>query len=193
MTQLNSSDKSLIQAMIQGDTRAFDTLFERYSQLVKHRIKRIVQNDAAAEDVLQEVFLRLWTRASQWQGTGSLAGWLLRMAGNLALNQLRSQKRRRQQPLILHGNQDEDDLATPTWMTDRDSLQPDEALEQQESVEKLTFLVDQLPLHQRQVIRLVHEAEMDIRDVANQLNVPMGTIKSRLYYARKKLSEEWED
>ena len=193
MTQLNSSDKSLIQAMIQGDTRAFDTLFERYSQLVKHRIKRIVQNDAAAEDVLQEVFLRLWTRASQWQGTGSLAGWLLRMAGNLALNQLRSQKRRRQQPLILHGNQDEDDLATPTWMTDRDSLQPDEALEQQESVEKLTFLVDQLPLHQRQVIRLVHEAEMDIRDVANQLNVPMGTIKSRLYYARRKLSDEWED
>ena len=193
MTQLNSSDKSLIQAMIQGDTRAFDTLFERYSQLVKHRIKRIVQNDAAAEDVLQEVFLRLWTRASQWQGTGSLAGWLLRMAGNLALNQLRSQKRRRQQPLELHGKQDEDDLATPAWMTDRDSLQPDEALEHQENVEKLTFLVDQLPMHQRQVIRLVHEAEMDIRDVANQLNVPTGTIKSRLYYARKKLSDEWEE
>ncbi|MCD4653077.1 sigma-70 family RNA polymerase sigma factor [bacterium] len=194
MTQLNSTDQILIQAMLDGDSTAFDILFDRYNRQVKQRILRIVRNDSAAEDILQEVFLRLWTRASQWHGTGTLAGWLLRMAGNLALNHLRSQRRRKCQPLELQTVQeDEADLTTPSWMRDYDSPQPDEALEQLEQHNRLTQLVNRLPPPQRQVIRMVHEAEMDIREVANQLDVPRGTIKSRLYYARRKLSEDWED
>lgn len=193
MTQFNATDKDLIDSMLQGNSQAFDALFDRYSQMVKQRAQRIVRDESVAEDVLQEVFLRLWTRAEQWRGTGSLAGWLLRTAGNLSLNQLRSQKRRKVQPLEIQVNdQDGDDLSTPTWMTDHESVLPDEALEQKEDLVRLSGLVNQLPPPHRQVIRLVHEAEMDIRDVANHLSVPTGTVKSRLYYARRKLSEEWE-
>jgi len=194
MTQSNHSDQHLIQAVIQGDSDAFDNLFDRYGSQVKQRILRIVRNDTAAEDILQEVFLRLWTRASQWQGTGPLAAWLMRMAGNLALNYLRSQRRRKYQSLELRpALEDEGELLTPSWMKDRESPQPDEVLEQVEQHHLLNRLVDNLPRAQRQVIRMVHEAEMDIRQVADRLDVPPGTVKSRLYYARKKLSEDWEE
>ena len=62
-------------------------------------IARIVREPAATEDLVQEVFLRVWTRAEQWQGSGTVKGWLYRIATNLSLNHLRSVKRRPQQPL----------------------------------------------------------------------------------------------
>ena len=77
---------------------AFDMLFGRHSSFVAARLGRMVRHGGAADDLLQEVFLRLWTRAEQWDGRGSLRAWLGRIATNLALNHLRSVRRRRLRP-----------------------------------------------------------------------------------------------
>ena len=184
------SDRDLVRRLLDGDSAAFDLLFERHAPAVQRRLRRILRDEAAAEDMLQEVFLRLWTRAEQWQGRGSLAGWLTRTATNLALNNIRAAKRRRQRPLEARSDSgDEDENAVPGWMLDEASLRPDELLELAERRSACREAIDALPELKREVIRMVHEAEMDISEVADKLGIPPGTVKSRLHYARGDLAE----
>jgi len=192
------TDRDLMQRVLAEDAAAFDTLFDRYEPQVRRRLVRVVRDESTADDLLQEAFLRLWTRAEQWEGRGPLLGWLLRMATNLALNHLRTVRRRRQQPLEyptgparpLDDGDDDEDLV-PGWMIDAASLRPDQIFEQAEQREALWGLVDSLPDRQREVLRMAHEMEMDITEIADQLGIPPGTVKSRLYYARSGLAKEF--
>ena len=194
-----TTDRDLTRRMLAGDADAFDALFDRYAPQVRRRLLRIVRDESVADDLLQEVFLRLWTRAEQWEERGSLLGWLLRMATNLALNHLRAVRRRRQQPLEYTtgsdrplDDDDEDEDLVPGWMIDAASLRPDEISERAEEREALWGLVDSLPERQREVLRMAHEAEMDIAEIADQLGVPPGTVKSRLHYARSGLAKRFK-
>jgi RNA polymerase sigma-70 factor (ECF subfamily) len=137
-----------------------------------------VQNEAYAEDLLQEVFLRLWRRAYQWKGIGKVKNWLARMATNLALNYLRSIKRRESQLRKLELEKD---------------CEIERVLEHEEMYEKMKTLISSLPNHHRKVIEMVYQMEMDIEEVANELNISRGTVKSRLHYARKTLTERWRN
>src|SRR5512147_1274456 len=78
---------------------AFDLLFERHAAAVRSALLRIVRDEPAADDLLQEVFLLVWRRAGQWKAQGSFKGWLFRIATNRALNHLRSLRWRPEQPL----------------------------------------------------------------------------------------------
>ena len=184
------SDCELMREIVAGNKGAFDALFERHAPKVRGRLKNILRNEAAAEDTLQDVFLRVWTRAEQYDGRGSVTGWLMRTATNLALNHLRSTRRRRQRPLVTQRAPDEDaENAVPGWMVDEASLRPDELMELAERRSACREAIDALPELKREVIRLVHEAEMDISEVADRLGIPPGTVKSRLHYARGDLAE----
>ena len=191
-----TSDRQLMQQVQAGDAAAFDALFARHERLVRRRLLAVVRDEATADDLAQEAFLRLWTRATQWQGRGSVVGWLLRTATNLGLNHLRTVRRRRIQPLELpddiDGDEDEGSSLAPGWMIDTATLRPDEALEHAERQAILRNLVDSLPETQRDVIRMVHEMELDIRETADELRVPTGTVKSRLHHARGKLARGWQ-
>ena len=191
------SDLDLVKKMMAGDTASFDALFERYEPQVRRRLLSVVKNESAAEDLLQEVFLKLWLRAEQWRGSGTLKAWLMRMATNLALNHLRSSKRQRSQRLAISqetGSEDEDVAQmVPGWMVDAVSLRPDQVLEREEQHAQRWALVDALPEHHREAIRMVHEFEMDVDEAAQYLDVPAGTVKSRLHYARSALAREWHE
>ena len=106
---------------------------------------------------------------------------------NLALNHLRSVRRRRQESL------DETDDSVTGWLVDRTSLGPEEMAVQAEESEVFRALVRRLPEHHQEVIRMVHEAGMDIQEVAEELEISPGTVKSRLHYARAKLAKEWQN
>jgi len=188
------TDRELMARVASGDEEAFNVLFERHAAVVRGRALSIVRVESAAEDVTQEVFLRLWSRAGQWQGKGTVRGWLLRAATNLALNHLRSVRRRRSQPLEIRPEPegDDDGTLTPSWMIDNAAAVPDQVLEQSEHRRARESLISRLPVKQREVIRLVHEMEMNVEEAARDLGVPPGTIKSRLYHARHLLAREWE-
>ena len=162
-----------------------------------HRhLARFVRDDAAAQDLVQEVFLRVWTRAEQWDGRGSFKAWLYRIGTNLALNHLRSLRRRREQPLDIpddRADDDDEETTVPAWMIDAAALGPDTVLELAERRERLRRLIGQLPEEKREVFRLVHEMELSMRDAADELDIPEGTVKSRLYYAKRRLAREWRD
>ena len=187
MTQ--TSDSQLILQIQDGDTAAFEELFARYRPAIQAHIVRIVREPTATEDLVQEVFLRLWTRAEQWQGSGSVKGWLYRIATNLSLNHLRSVKRRPQQPLEIPTDDGDDDNPVPGWMVDASALTPEVQLEIVEQQKLLGQLINGLPSDKQDVFRMVYDDEMDLHSVANKLKIPEGTVKSRLYHGRKQIAE----
>jgi RNA polymerase sigma-70 factor, ECF subfamily len=192
---MTPSDQELIALIRDQDTDAFETLSLRYRELIYRHVLYTVHDNDAAEDVVQEVFLRIWTRAEQWNGRGAFKAWLFRIATNLALNHLRALKRRRQQPLELPADpiDEEDESCIPSWMVDTAYPGPESALEQAEQGELLQRLVNKLPEEKRAVFRMVHGAEMETRQVAAALGIPEGTVKSRLHYANRRLAREWRD
>ena len=220
-TEHTQTDHELMVQIQQQNREAFETLFARYRPLILRHIQGIVRNQTASEDLLQEVFLKVWTRAEQWHGgddteivdAGNTDGmptladadkshtvkpWIYRIATNLSLNHLRSQKRRPQQPLdtplrIISGSDgltvDEDFV--PGWMIDQRALQPEVMAVTAEKQRLLRQLVNELPEDKQEVFRLVYDQEMDLRSVANELGIPEGTVKSRLYYSKRTLAKKW--
>ena len=173
---------------------AFDALFDRHAGAIRRHLLHIVRDEHAAEDLLQEVFLRVWTRAEQWNGQGAFKGWLFRIATNAALTHLRSQRRRPQQPLEAPEDFDgEDNPDTPAWLIDNASLGPDQAIEVSEQSVRLQQIIRDLPVEKREVFHLVHQMEMSLREAADELGIPEGTAKSRLHYARERLSRQWQE
>ncbi len=182
-----------MQRIVARDQGAFALLFARYQAQVTERISWMLRDPSTAEDLTQEVFLSVWNRADQWSGHGSFRGWLFRIARNLALNHLRSTKRRREQPLhmpSLHEDEDEE-RPVPGWMIDRAALGPDVELERAEQRRRLQQLIDALPEEKREVFQMVYEDEVSLGEVAKRLAIPEGTVKSRLFHARKQLAEGW--
>ncbi len=190
-TQQMRSDEQLISAISAGDATAFDELFNRHATAIKSRLQRMLRDEAAAEDVLQDTFLRVWTRSEQYSGTGPAGAWLIRTATNLALNHLRTLRRRPAQPL--DGSPDEDGTRTSRGIVDNASAGPDLLCEQSENRALLRVLIDALPDTQREVLQLMIEQGMDIAQVAQQLGIARGTVKSRLHYARAHLQRQWPD
>ncbi len=171
-------------------------LWARYSASVRRHIIRTVQDESAAEDLVQEAFLRLWTSAEQWDGRGNFKGWFFRIATNLALNHLRALRRQKQQPLEipLDDFDDTDDYSSdPDWMIDTSLRSPDVMLEQAEQSNLLWRLVEELPEDKREVLHLVYRKEMNLRDVAAEIGIPEGTVKSRLHYSIKRLAQAWKE
>lgn len=170
-----------------GDAEAFEALMRLHGPGVRTRVMRLVRDSAVADDLVQEVFLRLWTKADQWEGRGPVGGWLALIGVNLALNNLRTVGRRRETALEPPEDQ------VPEWLIDTASPGPAEIVESEERRELLRVVLERLPNRDQEVIRMVHEGEMDISEVAAALGIPRGTVKSRLHYARLKMAKGWKD
>ena len=183
---IEQSDQTLIRQIVKRDADAFETLFARHSASVRQHILSIVRVESAVEDLVQEVFLRVWMRAEQWNGQGEFKGWLFRIATNLALNHLRMLRRRRQEPLETPPDEfdDEDERPSdPDWMIDTLSHGPEVIVEQAERSQLLWQLVDGLPQEKQEVLHLIYQKEMALREAAIELGIPEGTVKSHLRYA----------
>jgi RNA polymerase sigma-70 factor (ECF subfamily) len=185
------TDVLLIRRIQARETEAFEALFTRYRQMITAHVARIVRDDVVAQDLVQEVFLRVWTRAEQWDGRGKVKGWIYRIATNLSLNHLRSAKRRPQQGFEMPVNEmdDDDGSSAPSWMIDTSALTPEALLEGTEQQRILWQLIEELPTEKREVFKMVYDEEMDLHSVASVLGIPEGTVKSRLYYSRKQLRQ----
>lgn len=183
------SDAQLIRRIQSGEKEAFEAIFTRYSQIITTHIARIVRDNAVAQDLVQEVFLRVWTRADQWNARGKVKGWIYRIATNLSLNHLRSVKRRPQKRFEMLANDISDDegISAPSWMVDTSALTPEVLLEEAEQQRILWRLINELPADKREVFKMVYDDEMDLHSVAIKLEIPEGTVKSRLYHSRIQL------
>lgn len=173
------SDEALIAHVAAGDGAALEQLYSRYGRVVYGLALRILTSPEHAEDVVQETFWRVWRRAGTFQSTsGQFAPWLFGIARNLCIDELR---RRQARPAPTFG-EDEAILAIPdgqpavhdlTWEAERRRL--------------ITGALGELPPDQRQVIELAYFAGLSQREIAEQLNNPLGTVKTRVRLALQKL------
>ncbi len=189
------SDTELMARVREHDASALDALSTRYRECIYRHVLSTIHDNSAAEDVVQEVFLRIWLHADQWHEHGTFKGWLFRIATNQTLNHLRTLHRRRQQPLEASDDplDEDDESSVPAWMVDHAQPGPEVILEQDERSQLIQQLVDELPAEKREVLRLVHDAGMEMRQVAEKLGIPEGTVKSRLHYATRRLAREWRN
>jgi RNA polymerase sigma-70 factor, ECF subfamily len=185
------TDRELIAAIIARDETACQELYEVYGEELRQHLARTVRDAVAADDLLQELLLRVWNSAEQWRGDALLKSWLYRIATNLALNYIRAQGRKKQEVLDLSQGRIEEEGKAPGWLVDEASLGADAVVEQEERRRLLNGCIEALSEEKREVLRLVYDAEMEVRAAAIELNVPEGTVKSRLYHARRELARPW--
>lgn len=176
----NDDELDLIQRVGHGDQAAFLTLYDRYAPRVHALTLHILGDPMLAEEVTQDTFLKLWSRARLYLAErGSLLVWLLTIARRTALDRLRLEGRR---PLLSNGR-DPDTI----WPVLRDESQdPDEARWQ-----SLYFAVQALPDEQRQVIELAYYQGLSQSEIAEELGWPLGTVKTRVRAAMQTLRHEW--
>lgn len=158
--------------------RALDTLYERYSRPVFSLALKILGDREVVEEVVQEVFLRLWTRAESFDPRrGKLLSWLLTITHHRAVDELR---RRRSQP-------EQDGLQDQIASLDEPASDPSETYSQVEDRETVQRALAQLPDAQRQPIEMAYYGGLTQVEIAETLNEPLGTIKTRMRLGMQKL------
>ncbi|NLX09080.1 MAG: RNA polymerase sigma factor [Chloroflexi bacterium] len=174
--ELSPSDSDLICRLQAADLDALGLLFERYRDRVYRTALVIVHDSAVAEDILQDCFLKVYMNAARIDTSRPLAPWLYRVTVNLAYTWLsRGQDRRASLEHVV------DHLVSPMGHA------PDQVAEQVELRRSVRKAIGALSIEQRVVIVLYYLNNLSLQDIAEILDVPVGTVKSRLYYARENL------
>ena len=171
-----SSDESLVARIAAGDQIALRALLARYQVRLYSFLVRMVRDERLAEDLLGEVFLDIWRHASQFEARATVSTWLFAIARYKALSALR-----RRTDVSLD---DKMACALPDTADD-----PEVSLQKKDTGEVLRKCVAALSPAQGQIIDLVYYRENSISEVAEIVGIPEATVKTRMFYARKKLAE----
>jgi len=180
---LTLEDPALVTMVSNGNAAALEVLYDRYSRVVFSFALRILQDRAAAEELLQEVFFRTWKQAHHFSAMrGSFVTWLLSITHNMAIDEIRKQKRRPQRA----------DSADPVLMLtnviDDQASVEDQAIDG-ETRARIISAVRTLPPAQQTVIELAYFRGMSQREIAEALDQPLGTVKTRMRLGVRKLRD----
>jgi RNA polymerase sigma-70 factor (ECF subfamily) len=176
-----SSDEALLKKAVAGDRESLDELFKRYRLLAYRVAHRLLGNEADALDAVQEAFVKALLHLPSFQGRSSFKTWMLRVVSNAALDFGRQRGRREAISM---------DSLPPKYREECEPLlepNPSRELERFELRRTLQEALAQLPVAQRQTFVLHAEAELSYREVAETLGISIGTVMSRLFYARQRL------
>ena len=172
-----ASDEALMAAIARGDRLAMRTLYRRHERRVFRFIVRVVGDRSIAEDVLSEVFFEVWKKAEHFEGRSAVSTWLLGVARHKALTAAAT-KARPYESL---------DGAAAINVADPNADQGEALLEGERRVILRRCLAALSPEH-REIIDLVYYQEKSVRQIADLLAIPENTVKTRMFYARKRLA-----
>ena len=171
-----------------GDASAFDELVTLHRGVLLKHLERYVQ-PADADDLMQELWLRVWQRAGQWDGRGRLLAWLLAIGTNLALNHLRRQRA----TVSLAAPGAEDFSETLASASDAVLVRAEEQVLWRDQLDRVLSAMAALPAEKQAALRMVRLEGRSLREAAAALRVPIGTVKSRLHHAQRLLAEYLEE
>ncbi len=185
------SDVMLVQRTLAGEQRAFELLVIKYQRRVERLIGRMVRDVDLVEDIAQETFIRAYRALAQFRGDAQFYTWLYRIAVNTAKKQLLELKR---DPLVFSsqlksGDDDETSGAErepSLGMADTET--PDAVLASKEIAEAVNAVMESLPEELRMAITLREIEGMSYEEIAEALDCPIGTVRSRIFRAREAIS-----
>jgi RNA polymerase sigma-70 factor, ECF subfamily len=185
------SDAEVMLRVKAGDEAAFDFLVQKYRRPLVSFMYRMARNSAAAEDLAQEVFLRVYRSRQTYEASAKFTTWLYRIATNLAVNHARDTRKERPEVTI---SLDEPDEETGTTMDVRDaSMTAEEALVRQERLAAIRAKVEALPDRQRLAVIMHKYQQMDYKQIAEVLNLSESATKSLLFRAYESLREQLKE
>jgi RNA polymerase sigma-70 factor (ECF subfamily) len=180
----SAEDAALVRAAREGDTGAFEELVARHRDKIYARAYSMLRNEDEALDLSQEAWVKGWQRLKQFQGESSFSTWMTRIVINLCLDELRKQKRQRTDSIE---GMDEDSGGVERLMP-AVTVNPTERLERGELRQRIDRAMDLLS-HEHRTVLVLHEfEEMEYKEIARTMGCSIGTVMSRLFYARRKLA-----
>jgi RNA polymerase sigma-70 factor (ECF subfamily) len=180
----SAEDPKLVKAAQQGDMAAFEELVARHRDKIYARALSMMRNEEEAIDLSQEAWVKGWQRLRQFQGEASFGTWMTRIVINLCLDQLRKQKRQRTESIEA---MDEESGGVERHMPVL-TINPTAGLERSELRRRIDKAMSQLSYEHRTVLILHEFEEMEYKQIAEAMNCSIGTVMSRLFYARRKLA-----
>jgi RNA polymerase sigma-70 factor, ECF subfamily len=180
----NASDEALVRLAQQGQMDAFELLVARHRDKIYARAFSMLRNEDEAVDLSQEAWVKAWQRLNQFQGDSSFVTWITRIVINLCLDQLRRQKRQRTESIE---RMDEDAGGVERQMPVI-TPNPTEQLERAELRERIDRGLAQLSNEHRTVLVLHEFEQMEYKEIAKTMDCSIGTVMSRLFYARRRMA-----
>ena len=177
-------DRDLIARAGDGDIRAFEELVQRHQRRANTVAYGIVRSAEDAREVTQDAFLRVHRHLKDFEGGASFSTWLYRIVYNLSIDLLRRRSPGRAIELEDHTDLDG---APDEWRPSRGETNPFAALDRTRLVEAMQRCLDELPPHHRTAILLREVEGMSYEEIAEAMEVPKGTVMSRLFHARRKM------
>ena len=182
----NDTDKLLIERVQRGDKAAFDVLVLKYQQRVVNLVSRFVRNHADALDITQDAFLKAYRALPNFRGDSAFYTWLYRIAVNTAKNFLATQSRRSGD---LHQDISEIEQIEANDAL-RDKATPERLLLRDEIQSTVIAAIDELPEDLRMAIMLREVEGLSYEDIANVMECPIGTVRSRIFRAREAVDKQ---
>jgi len=180
----SAEDPELVRRAQRGDMVAFEELVARHRDKIYARAFSMVRNEEEAIDLSQEAWVKGWRRLQQFQGEASFGTWMTRIVINLCLDQLRKQKRHRTESIE---EMDEESGGVERQMPVL-TINPTAGLERAELRRRIDQALGQLSYEHRTVLILHEFEEMEYKQIAKTMQCSIGTVMSRLFYARRKLA-----
>jgi RNA polymerase sigma-70 factor (ECF subfamily) len=178
------SDEKLVRLAQRGDMLAFEELVARHRDKIYARAYSMVRNEEDAVDLSQEAWVKAWQRLKQFQGESSFVTWMTRIVINLCLDHLRKVKRHRAESIEL---MDEESGGVERQMPVV-QVNPTEGLERAEIRQRIDKAMGQLSYEHRTVLILHEFEQLEYKEIAKRMQCSIGTVMSRLFYARRRMA-----
>ena len=180
-------DQQLVERVQRGDKAAFDLLVSKYQRKIFRLLSRLIRDQAEVEDVAQEAFIKAYRALPNFRGDSAFYTWLYRIAINTAKNHLVSQGRRA--PTTTEADIEEAETFDDGEHL-RDLNTPDSMLLSKQVAEAVNRAIDQLPEDLRTAIVLREIEGLSYEEIAESMNCPIGTVRSRIFRAREAIANE---
>jgi len=185
------TDEQLLDAYRAGDRNSFTELVSRYERELYHFLVRFLSDRAAAEDVFQETFLQIHQSAESFDTHRRFRPWMFTIAANKARDLIRSNSRRPTNPLqaAINGNDEESGEFLDLMKSSEDL--PDMPMQKRELRQKVQATVTGMPEHLREILLLSYFHQFPYQQISDILDIPLGTVKSRLHSAVAYFADRW--
>lgn len=192
-TRQDASSSSLqddhwVVLAVRGDEKAYSELTQKYQKPLYFHVCKMIRNPDFAEDLVQDIFLKAFKSLKNYKNDYAFSTWLYRIATNHTIDYLRKKKL---ETLSIHAD-DSDDTHATIQLADEDSF-TDEPMIRRERKNKVHEAIDQLPEKYREVILKRHIEEKSYQEIAEEMDIPLGTVKAHIFRARELLYKYMKD